>query len=293
MATHPAAGLSALPCVPYSKQACYDVGLESASAGCSGSEEAAFTCFPLGEQGGSPLSCNENLLDHCHGTSPLARNASVEAPRPALAVAQEQAQLIQGLRCDASRPGLHCVHGCPPQPRSAARAVHPGAPRFEKRRQGPNCARPPRRHPPPPPPPRHPGAAPCPSLAVHMPCAGQGVPAGAALHRPSHAAAGQGCPSPSLLPPRLPPRAPAPRRHQQEREQRLAPTYGYIETRHGTKQCGTESQTPGMRLIVTSWMVEVAAAVQLQDETLHLAVQLFDRLLSSLQVRRRPRRRRA
>jgi hypothetical protein len=48
-----------------------------------------------------------------------------------------------------------------------------------------------------------------------------------------------------------------------------------------------------MRLIVTSWMVEVAAAVQLQDETLHLAVQLFDRLLSSLQVRRRPRRRRA
>lgn len=79
---------------------------------------------------------------------------------------------------------------------------------------------------------------------------------------------------------------PLPRSQQQERERHLAPSSSYIEDRHSAAQCGEEEQqTPGVRLVITSWVTEVAAALKLQDETLHLAVQLMDRLLSTMQAR--------
>jgi len=41
----------------------------------------------------------------------------------------------------------------------------------------------------------------------------------------------------------------------------------------------------GVRMIVVSWMVEVAEEFRLQQETLHMAVLLFDRFLADSEVR--------
>lgn len=43
----------------------------------------------------------------------------------------------------------------------------------------------------------------------------------------------------------------------------------------------------GSRMIVVSWLVEVAEEFGLQQETLHSAVALLDRFLATSQVRRR------
>lgn len=40
----------------------------------------------------------------------------------------------------------------------------------------------------------------------------------------------------------------------------------------------------GVRMIVVSWMVEVAEEFRLQQETLHMAVLLLDRFLASAEV---------
>lgn len=94
-----------------------------------------------------------------------------------------------------------------------------------------------------------------------------------------------GCTGPNCPPPH----APSPfhaHRMQQVREQRLRPRAGFLEARHSEAECGAGAHlTPQMRMIVVSWVVEVAAEFQLHDETLHLAVALLDRLLAATQVR--------
>lgn len=45
---------------------------------------------------------------------------------------------------------------------------------------------------------------------------------------------------------------------------------------------GAEPTDPGARMIVVSWMVEVAEEFRLQQETLHMAVLLLDRFLGSV-----------
>lgn len=45
-----------------------------------------------------------------------------------------------------------------------------------------------------------------------------------------------------------------------------------------------EVLTPAMRMVVVSWMVEVAEEFRLQQETFHHAVGLLDRFLCSTQV---------
>ncbi len=44
----------------------------------------------------------------------------------------------------------------------------------------------------------------------------------------------------------------------------------------------TEPTDAGARMIVVSWMVEVAEEFRLQQETLHMAVLLLDRFLGSV-----------
>jgi hypothetical protein len=41
---------------------------------------------------------------------------------------------------------------------------------------------------------------------------------------------------------------------------------------------------PGVRMIVVSWMVEVAEEYRLQQETLHMAVLLLDRFMANSEV---------
>jgi hypothetical protein len=55
--------------------------------------------------------------------------------------------------------------------------------------------------------------------------------------------------------------------------------------KHNDTHVGNEFLTPQMRMIVTSWMSEVAAEFKLQQETLFLAVALLDRFLAASSVR--------
>jgi hypothetical protein len=55
--------------------------------------------------------------------------------------------------------------------------------------------------------------------------------------------------------------------------------------KHNDTHVGNEFLTPQMRMIVTSWMSEVAAEFKLQQETLFLAVALLDRFLDASSVR--------
>jgi len=71
------------------------------------------------------------------------------------------------------------------------------------------------------------------------------------------------------------------RSHQRDREAELAPSPTHLEDAHGRASSGDEFVTPQMRLIVASWVVEVAEEFGLQQETLHLSVALLDRFLSA------------
>lgn len=79
----------------------------------------------------------------------------------------------------------------------------------------------------------------------------------------------------------LPP-SPAARRNEQQREADLAPSPAYMDGH--AAEVVHEFVTPQMRMIVTSWMCEVAAEYRLQQETLFLAVALLDRFLTVQQV---------
>jgi len=61
---------------------------------------------------------------------------------------------------------------------------------------------------------------------------------------------------------------------------------GFLDP-HNRVNVTNEPLTPGMRMIVVSWMVEVAEEFRLQQETLHLAIGLLDRFLSSEEVSKR------
>ena len=65
------------------------------------------------------------------------------------------------------------------------------------------------------------------------------------------------------------------------REAALRPDPRYLEARAAAAPAPREALTPQMRMIVASWMVEVADEFSLQPETLHLAVSLLDRFLSA------------
>lgn len=85
---------------------------------------------------------------------------------------------------------------------------------------------------------------------------------------------------------RVQPIAPQPwhahaRRQHMSMEDVVAVTPGYLD--HSQAPSPAEALTPGMRMIVVSWMVEVAEEFRLQQETLHLAVGLLDRFLCSTQ----------
>jgi hypothetical protein len=70
-----------------------------------------------------------------------------------------------------------------------------------------------------------------------------------------------------------------------EVEQDVHPPRHFLDPhRHAAAAGSSDFLTPGMRMIVASWMVEVAEEFRLQQETLHLATGLLDRFLSSTQV---------
>jgi hypothetical protein len=77
--------------------------------------------------------------------------------------------------------------------------------------------------------------------------------------------------------------------HQRARELELAPSARYLEERHASAAASAANAaaaadqflSPEMRVIVTSWLAEVADEFGLQQETLHLAVALLDRFLSA------------
>lgn len=69
-------------------------------------------------------------------------------------------------------------------------------------------------------------------------------------------------------------------RCQRDKEAEKSVSATYLVNHQNT----SEFVSPQMRLIVVSWMVEVADEFCLQQETLHLAVSLLDRFLSSTQV---------
>lgn len=64
-----------------------------------------------------------------------------------------------------------------------------------------------------------------------------------------------------------------------EREPEVQPSVGFLDLHSKANLL-----TPGMRMIVVSWLVEVAEELRLQQETLHLAVALLDRFLANTQV---------
>ncbi|KAF6257557.1 cyclin-like protein [Scenedesmus sp. NREL 46B-D3] len=67
-------------------------------------------------------------------------------------------------------------------------------------------------------------------------------------------------------------------------EQELHPPRQFLDSHRQAAAAGSSDfLTPGMRMIVASWMVEVAEEFRLQQETLHLAAGLLDRFLSSTQ----------
>jgi hypothetical protein len=73
-------------------------------------------------------------------------------------------------------------------------------------------------------------------------------------------------------------------RNEQEREVELSVSNTYM-SRPGSEVAGQDFITPQMRMIVTSWLSEVAAEFRLQQETLFLSVALMDRFLSVSGVR--------
>jgi hypothetical protein len=77
--------------------------------------------------------------------------------------------------------------------------------------------------------------------------------------------------------------APHPPRSHRAREAALCPDPRYLEAQAaGAAAAGScDVLTPQMRMIVVSWLVEVADEFGLQPETLHLAVALLDRFLSA------------
>mgnify|MGYP003617048732 CR=1 FL=1 len=62
------------------------------------------------------------------------------------------------------------------------------------------------------------------------------------------------------------------------------PAWGFLDPHTQAAAGASEFLTPGMRMIVVSWMVEVAEEFRMQQETLHLAVGLLDRFLCTSQV---------
>jgi len=73
-------------------------------------------------------------------------------------------------------------------------------------------------------------------------------------------------------------------RNEQEREVQLLPCSSYLDN-HDNELNPEGFITPQMRMIVTSWISEVAAEFRLQQETLFLAVALMDRFLTVSKVR--------
>ena len=71
------------------------------------------------------------------------------------------------------------------------------------------------------------------------------------------------------------------RRNERYREQELAPDTSYLDQ----PEPSNEHITPQMRMIVCSWLSEVACEFNMQQETLFLAVTLMDRFMSDTQVR--------
>lgn len=65
-----------------------------------------------------------------------------------------------------------------------------------------------------------------------------------------------------------------------ECEQRLVPESNYLDY----SQPSDEHVTPQMRMIVCSWLSEVATEFNMQQETLFLAVALLDRFMSDSNV---------
>uniref|UniRef100_A0A383WE76 Cyclin N-terminal domain-containing protein n=1 Tax=Tetradesmus obliquus TaxID=3088 RepID=A0A383WE76_TETOB len=73
-------------------------------------------------------------------------------------------------------------------------------------------------------------------------------------------------------------------RCQMDVEQEVHPPRQFLDPHRQAAAAGSSDfLTPGMRMIVASWMVEVAEEFRLQQETLHLATGLLDRFLSSTQ----------
>jgi len=69
-------------------------------------------------------------------------------------------------------------------------------------------------------------------------------------------------------------------RSHRARESVMRADPGYLEAAAAASPSQDEILTPQMRMIVISWMVEVADEFALQPETLHLAVGLLDRFMS-------------
>ncbi|KAI8471448.1 MAG: cyclin-like protein [Monoraphidium minutum] len=70
-------------------------------------------------------------------------------------------------------------------------------------------------------------------------------------------------------------------RSHREREQEMRPDPSYLEAHAALAAATGDVLTPQMRMIVVSWMAEVAEEFALQPETLHLSVALLDRFLST------------
>lgn len=84
----------------------------------------------------------------------------------------------------------------------------------------------------------------------------------------------------------LPPPVP-PSRTAQQTELDMSASFGFLETQRWSpshQDPALEPVTPQMRMIVASWLSEVAYEFTMQQETLFLAVSLRDRFLDSSTV---------
>lgn len=97
--------------------------------------------------------------------------------------------------------------------------------------------------------------------------------------------------SPGDYPTHMSARICAPCRHQMAMEVGVQPPCRFLDA-HGAAQManpcasapsGDHHLSAGMRMIVVSWMIEVAEEFRLQQETLHLSICLLDRFLGSTQ----------
>jgi hypothetical protein len=73
------------------------------------------------------------------------------------------------------------------------------------------------------------------------------------------------------------------RRNDQLREQQRRVSANYLDN-HGPAALPASFITPHMRSMAIGWTIEVADELQLQQETLFLAISLFDRFLSATKV---------